>query len=225
MVFPLLLGAILAATCWWAAGASLGLFLGGLGVVAIVGPAAAMAEEGWFRRLIAMAAVVDGVGIVWLAVALSGPVRIGQWFECYCVLAGFAALLLGIALFAWKMGLGDVGAAAVGVIAGVLWLTWPVWAAAAIEGPRGQRVAGWLIKVGPVFAINSAVKEMGVWSERGIAYRSTNLNQTVAYTLPESVWPCAACHLVLGAAMIYVGNWRREDQRDTSVEAGPVAGR
>jgi hypothetical protein len=214
VVVPLVVGATFAAGCWWAAGISLGLFLGGLGMVAIVGPSMAMAEERWLRRVITMGALVDGVGIVWLAAVFAGPVRMGQWLPCYCVLAVFAATLLGFTLLAWKVGLGEVAAAGVGVVVGVLWLTWTVWAAAAIEGPRGQRVAGGLIRVGPVFAINSAVKEMGVWSERGIAYRMTNLNQTVAYSLPETVWPCVGLHVIVGTGLIYLG---RQKKRGVSV--------
>ncbi len=209
VVTPLAVGVVLGFLCWWAAGESLGLFLGGLGMVAIAGPSMAVREQGWMRRLVAMGCVVDGIAIAWL-----GHAKVWEWMQCYLVLAAFGAFLLGLIELCYRVGLRETVAAAVAVVTGTVWLTWPVWAAKAIEGERGQSVARALIAVSPTFAINHAVREMGIWSERPIAYRVMNLNQTVAYQLPTSVWPCVALHIAIGGALLLVSRRRKSRRGD-----------
>ena len=46
--------------------------------------------------------------------------------------------------------------------------------------------------------------EAATYVERGLAYRLTNLNQHVPYSLPTSILPCLAVHLLIGALLFWL---------------------
>jgi hypothetical protein len=49
-------------------------------------------------------------------------------------------------------------------------------------------------------AINGLVyRPFGSWIEQSVAYHLTELNQSVPYTFPATVWPTVAWHLAVGA--------------------------
>ena len=53
--------------------------------------------EAFGPALIAAAAVVDGIGMVWLIAALGPATTLLQWLACYLVLAAYAGALCGLA--------------------------------------------------------------------------------------------------------------------------------
>ncbi|HSI36718.1 MAG: hypothetical protein ACAI43_03300 [Phycisphaerae bacterium] len=94
-----------------------------------------------------------------------------------------------------------------------------VWAAAGVcvgacfvLGPRaGVRALaiGWValillhygaLELHPGLAINGQVyRGLGSWIELSVAYHLTELNQSVPYTFPASVWPTVVWHFAVGA--------------------------
>ena len=139
----------------------------------------------------------------------------GAFVACYLIVTAYALALGGLVVALSRM-MSEIVASAISVIAGLAWLTWPIWLAEGIRSDSGARIASRLIEISPVFAMNGAMKNLGIWSERAIAYRITNLNQHVPYTLPGSILPCMLFHVALGAALLWVGSGTRRAFRSTS---------
>jgi hypothetical protein len=195
----LVAGLAAAGVCYWAAGASLGVFIGGVVFASILGPGFFLSEEGWWKRFAAAGGVVDGVAVVWLVAALRGTPTVGEWADCYVLLAAYVAALCAVAALLERAGVTRVGAAAGAVVLGIAWMTWPLWLAKDLAGPAGGRVVGWLVPLHPVLAMNGQLRSLEVWSHGGLAYRYlTNLGQDVAYAMPAGVWAAVVFYL-LGA--------------------------
>ena len=95
---------------------------------------------------------------------------------------------------------------------GIAWLAWPIWLAPQlvawqVEPPR--------LAVGlhPLFATNAAELGRGIWTEQPNAYALTPLGQDLAYALPSSAWPAAACHGVIGCVCIALAVFRDRRRR------------
>jgi hypothetical protein len=205
---PFALAAGFAGLCYSAAGASLGLYLGGVVVASVAAPGVALAERGVWQRAIAVGAVVDGVGTIWLIGAIASNVTIGQWLGCYLLLLAYVAALWGVAELLSALRIEALIAAAVSVTAALAWLTWPIWLSPWLSGSGSARVAAILVGGHPLFAINGALRgSVAIWTEQSVMYQLTNLNQDVPYVLPASVWPAALVHAGLAVVTLGVSGW------------------
>jgi hypothetical protein len=180
----LLISAAATLVCFLAAGPSLDLFLGTLLLSAMIAPS--------FGRI---APVVVGCSLVWFIAVLDGPVSIAQWIGCSLVLAAFIAAMVCMGRLLMRCGIHVVAASAIVTFTSLAWLTWPIWMGA--SGP---------IAIHPVFAINAACRELGIWTEQRIAYGLTHLGQDTAYRLPGSVFPAVFFHAAL-AGIFVVFSW------------------
>ena len=216
-VVPFLLAVLSSAACYWAAGASLGFFLGGVGFAVLLAGPLVVAEDRGLRRLIVAGALVDGIGIVWLVAVYASAASLGQWIGAYVVLAAYVAALTGLAIMLDAMRVGAIISAAITTVLGMCWLSWPIWLAPWLSGSGGQRIASMLVAVHPLFALNGLL-DLGNWSEQAIAYRLMPLNQDVAYSLPRSIWPAVIVHAGLGAALLAAGS-RRAGRRAPAAPA------
>lgn len=213
IALPMAMGAAAAILCWWAAGVTLGLFIGVLFMIALLTPSFAagarvestsaneaanmIATPPLLTRLIAGGAVVDGSALVLLATVAVGVIGFMQWLQVYVVLLSFAAALVGIVHLLSRLRAPATLAAAVAVIAAVAWLTWPVWLSAALS----DSLVGMLTPCHPLFAINGVVQHLGLWTEQaGVVYHHTPLNQDFAYALPASIWPAVVLHVMVFVA-------------------------
>ena len=202
--FPSLLTIGLMLACYGAAGATLGLFLGGIAVATVVTPGVVLAEENWFGRLVAWAGVVDALMIVWLAPLIGGVISIGDWGEAVCVGVAYAAALGAVALCLRGVRVPAVMAAGVTVVMGLAWLAWPVWMAPWLTGDNREATVAWLVWGHPVFALNGAMLEAfgQPWAQMKVAYRLTNLGDDIAYEMPRGVWACVGVHGVIAGLVI-----------------------
>lgn len=202
-LWPALLSVAVGVACYIAAGPSLDFFLGTVLMAGILTPALALGSEQQKLRWISVAVIIVALAMVWLA---AGAISIFAWIQCTLVLAGFVCALAAAAILLDRLGLPPVLAAAIVTVLSLAWFTWPIWACSAL---RGQAIV-WPVAIHPLFAINSACRDLGIWTEQRIAYRLTNMGQDVAYRLPDSVLPCVAVHLIMAAVFTALGwKWAR----------------
>jgi hypothetical protein len=185
LIFAFILGASSALACYWTAGPSLGLLLGSVILAAIITPPLSTISVWSF------AAIALGAALVWLI----NPVG---WFACAVVLLAFLAAEAGVTRALMRVHLHPIAASAIVTTISLLWLTWPVWASPWLPGHSVR----WIVTFHPLMAINTAARDLGIWTEQRVAYRLTNLGQDVPYQLPSSVWPCVALHTILAACSL-----------------------
>lgn len=197
--FPFSLSIALMLGCYTAAGETLGLLLGGIVVATIVTPGAVMTEQSCVGRLAACAAVVDAALLVWLAPVVSGAISFGDWLEAVLVLLAYSAAVGGVACALERIRVPAVLAAALTVLLGLAWLSWPVWMAPWLTGENREEVVAWLVWGHPLFALNGATLEAfgQPWAQMTIAYRLTNIGDDVGYEMPQTVWACVGMHVVI----------------------------
>ena len=193
---------LLAGICLILVGPTLGLFFGGLGLATTLLPAMSLAGTRWGDRLIVAGGVSDGIALVWLVAVFFSSVTLMQWLLCYLLLIAWCLALVGTASLIARFG-NEIVTAAIVVVLGMLWLTCPIWS-------HGERVASLVVPVHPLFAINGVLQQLGMWTERPIAYRYLlTLGQDVPYELPHSILPCTAVHLLIGFVTFPFG-WSRQ---------------
>ncbi|HRK31755.1 MAG TPA: hypothetical protein PLD59_11805 [Tepidisphaeraceae bacterium] len=209
MPFPSAIFSLIAVgALWLAVGNSLGLWLGGFGVVALLLPPLCLHGPTLLKRLIDAAIVTDCIVVVWLLSAAGASVTLLDWFLCTAVLYAFAAAGFGMAhaLRALRLPADLAAAGAILVLTG--WLAAPVW----LSPVMNDSLADVISSYHPLIAINSRLAELGIWLEQPIIYRHTVLGQDVAYSLPSSLWPVILLHAAVGGCAasiaIFTGFWR-----------------
>lgn len=205
------------AWCWWACRNGLGLFLGSTLLATLYVPALVLYEPP-VRRWIPVIAAVVGTAIVWAVSLATVDVTAWEWLRCCLVLAAYLWAVAGIASMLSLIRVPAPLASALAIIAGFLWLTWPVWLSHALT----QGLVSWLVPIDPLMAVNAVLKHLGTWDHQPIAYRSlTVLNQDVAYHLPRSIMPAFLFHLLLGASGILLPlRWGRGAGRPWGRDSG-----
>jgi hypothetical protein len=183
------------AACWWAAGTSLGLFLGGLFVVTFLIPAAVLGQKNLHAALIGFVATVGPVAAIWLIATLKTSDTILQWTEVAAILLAYALAVSGIALFLVRCKCPEILAAAIAIIIALAWLTWPIWLS---NAHPSNAAIGTLVKIHPPLTINGILTNEPAWTEMSLAYHLTNLNQDVPIRLPSNSMACAVTHGIIG---------------------------
>lgn len=198
---PLILAIAATATCEVAAGASLGVYFGGLFVLTLLVPPLVLGQPriGW--RIVSAAAVTVGVSAVWAVTAARSATSAGEWVAAAGVATAYTTALLGIASILSKPRLPIVLASAVTVMAGFAWMTWPIWLSPELRAQSQTRVQ-WLVRLYPPLVLNGVLKQTAPWTEQTLAYHLTNLNQDVPFQLPDSAAACIAVHSAVGLALI-----------------------
>jgi hypothetical protein len=183
------------AACWWAAGTSLGLFLGGLFIATFLVPAAVLKQKNLPAALRAFIAAIAPIAITWLLATLKTQDTIGQWFQVTAILFAYALAISGIAALLAALKFPEIFAAAIAIILALAWLTWPIWLSAA--HPSNATIAT-LVRFHPPLTINGILTNEPAWTEMSLAYHLTNLNQDVPIQLPSNAAPCALAHAIVG---------------------------
>jgi hypothetical protein len=181
-----------------AAGTTLGLFFGGIILVALILPALVLAEQRWQRQVLAVGAVVLPVAIAWL-IPISGSLKLAEWAASVALLAAWALGIAGLACLLQRAGLPALFAAAAATLAALLWLSWPIWLAPWVYDAH---VAARLIAPHPLLALNGILRGWYAlpWAQHALAYPLTNLGDDVPYRLPTSIWPALLLHLPFALA-------------------------
>jgi hypothetical protein len=87
---------------------------------------------------------------------------------------------------------------------GLAWVSWPVW----LSDPLSGKTLVWSVALQPLFAVNSAVPDLGNWVDQPMAYQLTSFGQDVLYQMPKSVWPAVLFHGMIGLVTWTVAVWR-----------------
>jgi hypothetical protein len=70
-------------------------------------------------------------------------------------------------------------------------------------------------------ALSVSLPHLGHWDEQSLAYHLTDLNQSVPYAPPHSVWMCVLLHALIGAALLGLSVvLARPDSEAPAVHAG-----
>jgi hypothetical protein len=204
------LGIASALVCYLVAGGRLGMFFGGIVAATLLTPPLVMGEERWLERLVVWAALVAGIALVWLAGVFSGQVTAGAWAANVLVLASYSWAIAAIAVILHRLRIGAVPAAAVAVVMGLIWLSWPMWLCPWLTSGNREAVVGYLVAPHPLMAINGAMRETyGVyWPHHTIAYRLANTLNDVSYGLPKSVAASVVFHVQVGGVLLLLSMWK-----------------
>ena len=200
---PLLLLALLTTCCYLAAGPTLGLYLGGLAPAMLLTPQFTVAHRAPIERVLSVASVVDGVGVVWLLALFRSDLTFGQWLGAYVLLAACALGVAGATLLLARW-IGELFASALTTVIAVAWLTWPIWLSAWVDRSGVGRMIDALVPFHPLLAMNGLLAHLGVWGEGPLMYQLTSLGQDVPYSLPSAIAWCAGAHLLLGGALLLI---------------------
>ena len=202
LVSSTVLGLAIGSLCAWAAGPTLGAFVAPLALLAPVIPQLA----GRHRNL---AAGAGATGILCLAIVAAwcttGGVDAADLLRATLVLAGWTFLLWAVTAVLIRRPRprrGILRAAAV-TIAAWLWLGFPIWLGPTLA-EHGRDVPVWLSTVHPLLAMNTAVIDLGIWTQQPIVYQLTPLGQDVAYALPRTIWPFVLLHVLVIAVIVVI---------------------
>ncbi|CAN5572386.1 hypothetical protein BH09PLA1_BH09PLA1_02830 [soil metagenome] len=170
-----------ATASYLAAGATLGLFIGGLGFAGLIAPPFALALSQRLDRLLLAIAVAIGNVVVWIFAFPAVDSLLGA-----LVYLAFTLAIIAVAHASRS--------AAIATVIALGWLSLPIWLRTAF--------AASLVGVHPMFAINGVNKSLGIWTQQPIMYRLTTLGQDVPYALPASIWPCVILHGAIGLLLL-----------------------
>ncbi len=202
-IIPFAIGLGVSIASYLAAGATLGLYLGGIAMLTLMLPALCAARRSLTESFIRATAALDGIAVGWI-LGLTSSTPVIQWLAAYAILAAYSLALWGIVMALSGIKFAPVVSAAIATTVGALWLTWPIWLATALRSNGGPWMVRWLIPAHPLMAINHVMIDQGVWLQNRLIYRHVTLGQDIPYELPQSILPCVAFHLLVGAAMVVV---------------------
>jgi hypothetical protein len=194
LLIPLLLGATMSAVCYFIAGESLDWFLGSILFAALLVPPLALIPARAIDAGFVIIGIIAGIAGVWLLAVTSHTMTLLAFASCVLVLAAFVAAVAATARLLVNLRIPPILASALVTILALAWLSWPVWASPWIAG----RAVIWPVALHPLFALNAACPNWGIWTEQRIAYGLTNLGQDARYQLPASILPCVAVHFAVG---------------------------
>jgi hypothetical protein len=197
---PLLLSVVAAIGITWASAGTLGVFIGSLLAVTVLVPPMVLAVRGWRGRVVTVMLSVAPPAVAWLLTAQRTGTTVGEWVASTGVLLAYALALGGIAAGVRLTRMSDVVSAALTVILGLVWLTWPIWLSPTWDGEASAAGVNRLVAVHP--ALSVSLGHLGHWAEQSLAYHLTDLNQNVSYHPPRSVGWCVSFHALLGALLI-----------------------
>ena len=207
---PFLLMAAAQTLAYFAAGATLNFFFAGFFFLTILLPPLVLTRPWPMERLLIGGSLIDAAAVVWLVMLASSWIggrgvfaqtTVLQWLGLYVLLGFYGLALAGGAVLLRRMRIAAVIAAAIMIVLGLAWLTWPIWLSPALTGDAGAKLGGWLIPMHPLMTANALVRHLGVWSEQPLAYHLTTLGQHVPYALPSGPWMSMAVHLALAAVL------------------------
>lgn len=181
--------------CYLTAGATLVLPIGVVLFAAILAPPLCLLQCRTSEAAVGVAAIALGLALVF-------PFTTHGWLSCTLVVLSFVAALAAGARALVRLRFSPIVAAALVTSLALAWLTWPVWASPWLAGQSVR----WSVSLHPLFAINAACHDLGIWTEQRIAYRLTNLGQDVPYQLPDSALPCVVFHGIICGVMTLITN-------------------
>jgi hypothetical protein len=198
LILSFLAGLLAGFTCYLLSGNSLQLFVGGLLLLPILVPPCS-ARVGRLPVTCLSAILVSlGISTVWCLSVFEHFISFGQWAVCLLILSTFVLELTVGSLLLQRLKFSSVAASALITVAGLAWLSWPIWLSGSLAGEHLE----WSVRLDPLFALNHVVANLGVWTEQPVAYQLTTLGQDVQYQLPTSAWPVIGSQLGVG-----IGCW------------------
>jgi hypothetical protein len=207
----------------WAAGWSLGTFIGGLLIATLLIPPVVLAQEQLRDRLLALTMTVTPIVVLWLIATCQTETLFREWVGCTAVLITYGLTLAGLSTAFRAIRLSATVSAALTVVVGLAWLTWPIWLSRTWDGEASAPAIARWAALHPGLVIQ--IPNLGAWPEQSIAYHLTDLNQNVSYEAPPTVWKCVLAHALAGALLLGFATWfpARTPRRARSASDDPDA--
>ena len=179
---------------------SLGTLCGGLAMATVMLPGLVAAQPRWLDRILAIVCFTIPLTATWLQLVNRDILHGGEWLLAALVLLTYGLAIGGLTCLLRMLRMPATAAAAGAVLAGVLWLSWPIWMAPWLSGPSGEKTVARLVAVHPAFALNGRlIRAFPVpWAQYRLAYDLTNIGDDIPYEMPRAIWPCVRLHLALG---------------------------
>jgi hypothetical protein len=193
-----LLCLLLVSNCAWAAGRTLGLFLGPPALFGILLPQTVSvlgrASQRWMVWLLACLAPA----IIWFFALPGMPgTNARQVAFSLIILSSFNLLLIALTDALLWSGIRPTAAAALVTLISLAWLSWPIWLSGHLAGRAGASIANDLVWAHPLFAMNATLHPFDSWDHYPFMYSTlTTLNQDVPYRIPQSIWPAVLIHAI-----------------------------
>jgi hypothetical protein len=197
---PLLLSIVAASGIGCACRGTLGVFIGSLLAVTILVPPTVLAVAGLRKRLVTVTMSVGPLALLWLLTAQRTGTTVGEWAASTTVMVAYALALAGVAVGLQRARLSAVVSAALTVVIGVAWLTWPIWLSPTWDGEASANRVNGFVALHP--ALSVSLPHLGQWAEQSLAYHLTDLNQNVPYHPPQTVWGCVVFHGLVALVLI-----------------------
>jgi hypothetical protein len=161
--------------------------------------------------------------ILWLIATWQTETLFRECLACLAVLITYATALAGLSGGFRAIRLSATPSAALTIVLGLAWLTWPIWLSRTWNGEASAPAIARWSSVHPALVIQ--IPNLGAWPEQSIAYHLTDLNQNVSYEAPPSVWKCVLAHGIAGALLLGFATWlpARTPRRRRSVSDDPDA--
>jgi hypothetical protein len=199
---PLILTGVFITFAAVVSGVSLGPAIAGFFAVTLVLPPLTAGRAALAERLMILAAAVAPVAIAWLHLIGPAAATVFQWLGLSILLAAYAAALVGIVYLLERLKIPPLLASALTVLLALAWLTWPVWLSPYLSQHGSAQLAGALVRLHPPLVANGLLTFTPPWTEQGIAYRLTVLNQDISISLPASPLAAIGFHAVLAAPLL-----------------------
>ena len=213
-LIPLTLSVLAAVGITWVCGGTLGVYIGALLAVTLLIPPTVSASQRSFDRRLIVWLVVAPLAAAWLSTARRTGTTMGEWGASSAVLLAYAIALAGIVSALPLLRLSAIVSAAMTVVLGLAWLTWPIWLSRTWNGEASAAWVNRLVVVHP--ALSVSLPHLGHWDEQSLAYHLTDLNQSVPYAPPHSVWVCVIVHALVGAVLFELSGLLARRDADAS---------
>jgi len=161
---PLTVSALAALGIAWACGGTLGVYIGALLAVTMLIPPTVSATRPPRDRLLVILLVVAPLVGGWLTTARRTNTTIEEWTASSAVVLAYAVALAGIVSALPIARLSATVSAALTVVLGLAWLTWPIWLSRTWNGEASAPWVNHLVVVHPGLSVS--LPHLGHWDTR-----------------------------------------------------------
>jgi hypothetical protein len=212
-------GLLIGGASFWAAGDTLGFWIGCFFGVALALPALAVADA----RLRSSAMMSSGLLLGMIALLIILPDNRLYPFAArlpLCILMiVWCLMLFGLTRLLSAIGIPVSASASFVTILGIVWLLMPVWLPAHCTAAAVAHLA----MFHPPLIANGLLESTAPWTEMPIAYANlTQLNQDIPLALPGSAIPCIAVDAAIGVVAMLGANYLRARAANSASVVGPT---
>lgn len=186
------------------------------GVFWLVAAVALLAPLFATGRSPAEAGVFVGVAVAAGYLLVGDTIDGRQFGQLLLLLAAFVAVLAGVTRLLVLLRVSPTLASGIVAVAALAWLGWPVWISPWVT----DDLAGTVVPLHPLLAINGAMPQLGYWQQSRLMYHLTSLGSDVHAPPPDTAYASVIAHAVIAVlVMVPVVAWRVRSSRRPAAAA------